>query len=240
MENVARIIITIFFIGLIALAIIFFGVFGLVPLEKVGKIGKGGPQETGTEYTNTENNTNGQSQNTDNNGSAINTPQTPITQNPGGSQTNPQPGKTGGDIEQVNPVTPTPSTPEPYVPPPKKEVRLDVPPGSPNAPEQSAPLTLSQIPKDAAHLIVRGNSFSPPSFLAKKGKEITIALQSEDGRTHIFMFKDPSLSAIAVGVGPREIRAITFTPIQTGEFWFFCNVPGHESSGEYGKMVVVE
>ena len=39
MENAIRIIITVFFIGLIAMAIIFFGVFGLVPLGQIGKEG---------------------------------------------------------------------------------------------------------------------------------------------------------------------------------------------------------
>jgi uncharacterized cupredoxin-like copper-binding protein len=53
------------------------------------------------------------------------------------------------------------------------------------------------------------------------------------------MFNDPSLSAVAVGVSPRETRAITFNaPSTPGEYPFVCDVPGHAGRGEVGKMIV--
>lgn len=237
MENVARIIITIFFIGLIAIAIIFFGVFGLVPLEKVGKVGKQPENGEYVEPPSGENPENGVAPGSPEGGTnASSSQENPPAAGGNGQASQPPAGGEGGG--QTPPVT-EPSQPEPYVPP-VKIVRLDVPPGSPDAPQQSPPLVESQIPKTAIRLVLKDANFHPPSFLVKKGQEITLAIESGDNRTHVFMFKDPSLSAIAVGIGPKEIRAITFTPPAAGEFWFYCNVPGHEDVGESGKMVVID
>jgi len=66
-----------------------------------------------------------------------------------------------------------------------------------------------------------------------------VAVSSTDGYTHVFMFDDPSLSAVAVGVGPKETRAITFNaPAKAGTYSFHCDVPGHTARGEVGAMIV--
>lgn len=118
-------------------------------------------------------------------------------------------------------------------------VRLDVLPGSPNAPRQSNPISPEILPADAVKLTVSASGFSPKSFTVAPGQVVTLALTANDNQTHIFKFRDDNLSAVAIGVGPGETRAIVFNaPMQTGDYSFYCDVPGHASRGETGVMTV--
>lgn len=121
-----------------------------------------------------------------------------------------------------------------------EEARNDVTPSSPEAPQQSNPITdESQIPASAIKINVSAEGFNPSSFTVRAGEPVTLSVTSIDTQTHVFAFKDPSLQAVAVGVGPGETRAITFNaPSSSGEYAFFCNVPGHEGRGEAGVMIV--
>ena len=220
MENVARIIITMFFIGLIALAIIFFGVFGLVPLENIGKIGKNNEGENvRIEYVPVE---------------TESSPETTTTSTVSAPE-NEEPIMPEEEQDQADPIPDIPSE----VNTPSGEIRLDVPPGSPNAPQQSTPIADTQIPVGSVRLTMREGSFVPKSFTIRKGEEITLAVSSGDDRTHVFMFKDTRLSAVAIGVGPGETRLMKFAVPVAGEFDFFCAVPGHEGAGERGRMIVI-
>lgn len=221
MENVARIIITMFFIGLIALAIIFFGVFGLVPLENIGKIGKNNGDTVRVEYVTVEGE------------KPSEVPSEATTTVPEYVPPEIMPPGSGGSI-QPPPVVPQEVTT------PSGKIRLDVPPGSPNAPQQSTPITESQVPTGSVRIVMKEGSFVPRLFTIRKGEEVTLAVSSGDDRTHVFMFKDPRLSAIAIGVGPGETRLMKFAAPVAGDFEFFCAVPGHEGAGESGRMTVIE
>lgn len=115
-------------------------------------------------------------------------------------------------------------------------VKLDVQPGTPEAPQQSNPI--EQAPAGSVDIKVSAAGFSPSSFEVRAGQALTIALTSTDTETHIFKFKSPSLSAAAIGVGPGETRALTFNAPSAGTYDFYCDVPGHEGRGEVGTMVV--
>jgi uncharacterized cupredoxin-like copper-binding protein len=118
------------------------------------------------------------------------------------------------------------------------EVKNDVVPGTPEAPQQSNPVSPEALPSAAVKLNVSASGYSPNQFTVKAGAPVTLSVTS-DTQTHIFMFDDPSLSAVAVGVAPGETRAITFNaPTKKGEYTFKCDVPGHAGRGETGKMVV--
>lgn len=121
-----------------------------------------------------------------------------------------------------------------------EEARNDVQPGAPEAPQQSNPITDdSQVPASAIKVSVSAEGFSPSSFTVRAGAPVTVSVTATDTQTHVFAFKDSSLQAVAVGVGPGETRAITFNaPSSSGEYTFFCNVPGHEARGEVGTMIV--
>ena len=109
----------------------------------------------------------------------------------------------------------------------------------PANPIQSSPVAVSEIPKGAVKIIVTESGFAPASFEANKGAETTLAVSSGDQWTHIFKFKSDKLAKVAIGIGPKETRAITFlAPKEKGEYEFYCDVPGHEQRGEKGKMIV--
>lgn len=116
----------------------------------------------------------------------------------------------------------------------------NVEPGTPEAPQQSEVITPKEVPKEAIKIIISASGFSPPSFTVKAGEAVTLVLGIGDAQTHIFKFDDPSLSAVATGVGPGDpMRAITFNaPTAPGEYAFHCDVPGHAARGEVGKMIV--
>lgn len=112
-------------------------------------------------------------------------------------------------------------------------------PGSPTAPQQSDPISEEAIPRGAIKLQVSATGFEPNEFTVNSGEAVTLSIISVDEQTHIFKFDDPSLRAVAVGVGPGEVRALTFNaPDERGEYRFFCDVPGHTARGETGTMIV--
>lgn len=122
-----------------------------------------------------------------------------------------------------------------------KPVVNDAAPMSPQAPQQTAPISKAAVASNGSviKIDVSANGFSPKEFTVKPGAATTIAVTSVDDFTHIFAFSDASLEAVAVGLAPGETRAITFNaPAKAGEYEFKCGVPGHAGRGEVGKMIV--
>lgn len=112
-------------------------------------------------------------------------------------------------------------------------------PMAPEAPQQTEAIDKEQLPESVIKVGVSAAGFSPDSFEVKAGAPVSLAVSSTDEFTHVFLFDDPSLSAVALGLGPQETRAITFNaPSQAGEYFFHCDVPGHAARGEVGKMIV--
>lgn len=118
-------------------------------------------------------------------------------------------------------------------------VKNDAVPMSPEAPQQTPPVAKEELPASAIKLDISAAGWNPSEFSVKAGAPVTLAITSADDYTHIFMFDDSALSAVAVGVSPHETRAITFNaPSKAGEYAFHCDVPGHAARGEVGKMIV--
>ena len=110
---------------------------------------------------------------------------------------------------------------------------------NPDKPMESPPVEENKIPKTAIKIGVSAAGFSPKTFEVKAGQTVILSVSSKDQWTHVFKFRDTSLSNIAVGVAPGETRMITFiTPKKIGDYEFFCDVPGHTNRGEVGKMIV--
>jgi len=133
-----------------------------------------------------------------------------------------------------------PITKEGLVVTPKGDmVKNDAPAMSPEAPKQTSPVNKEELPNSVIKLSVSAAGWEPSEFSVKAGAPVTIAITAADDYTHVFMFDDTSLSAVAVGVSPHETRAITFnSPSEAGEYAFHCDVPGHKNRGEVGKMIV--
>ena len=120
-----------------------------------------------------------------------------------------------------------------------EDVKLNVTPGTPEAPQQSNPIASPKdLPPQTVKISVSAAGFSPSSFTVKSGAAVPLAVTATDSQTHVFLFDDKSLSAVAIGVGPGETRAISFNAPKAGEYAFHCDVPGHSARGEVGKMIV--
>jgi plastocyanin len=120
-----------------------------------------------------------------------------------------------------------------------KKTLNDVDPTSPQAPSQTAPLKAENLSPNAIKINIGNGGFSPNSFSVNAGSPVTIAVTSVDSYAHSFVFDNPALSAIGIGVYSLETRAVTFNaPVEKGEYSFRCNVGGHAGRGEVGKMIV--
>lgn len=119
-----------------------------------------------------------------------------------------------------------------------KPVKNDVRPGSPEAPQQTAPISVESLPAGSIKLTGSADGFEPSTFEVKAGQLTTLSLTSVDQKTHVLLFDSPKLSSIGIGVGPDETRAITFNAPEAGEYTFRCDVPGHSARGEKGVMIV--
>ncbi|KKT13607.1 MAG: hypothetical protein UV95_C0001G0144 [Candidatus Falkowbacteria bacterium GW2011_GWF2_43_32] len=120
-----------------------------------------------------------------------------------------------------------------------KPTANDVSQSSSEAPGETGPVAKEELSASVIKLDVSTAGFSPKEFEVKTGAPITIAITSVDSYVHSFVFEDPSLSAIGIGVYSGETRAVTFNaPDKAGEYAFFCNVGGHKGRGETGKMIV--
>ncbi len=109
----------------------------------------------------------------------------------------------------------------------------------PDNPMQSGYLEKSEVPEDAIRITATAQGFEPDSFEVKKGKKIALAVNSGDEWSHVFKFQDESLSKVGVAVGTGKTSAITFyAPKEAGEYAFYCDIKGHISRGETGKMIV--
>jgi len=86
-------------------------------------------------------------------------------------------------------------------------------------------------------LTVTAAGFIPNEFTVISGETITLEFTSTD-RTHVLKFDDPILEGVAIGVAGRETRTITFEAPITGDYTFYCDVPGHRGRGEIGVMHV--
>ena len=124
------------------------------------------------------------------------------------------------------------------VTPTGKPVKNDARPGSPEAPQQTAPISVEDLPSGSVKLTGSADGFKPSTFEVKAGQLVTMSLTSVDKMTHVLLFDDPSLAAVAIGVGPDETRAITFNAPKAGEYALHCDVTGHAASGEKGTMIV--
>lgn len=112
-------------------------------------------------------------------------------------------------------------------------------PMSPEAPKQSAPIKLEDLPATAIKLEISDNTFKPASFQVRPGAPVTLSLTSSDRKHHVLIFDNPVLSAVAISSLPGQTKAITFNaPTEKGEYTFHCDLPFHSDNGETGVMIV--
>ena len=116
-------------------------------------------------------------------------------------------------------------------------VSLLVEPGSSQAPLSSRPITSGEYPSGSQIIGFSDSGVQPVSFNVRAGEVVNIVIHSQGESSHVFRFRDKTLKAVAIGVGPDESRAIAFNAPGPGTYEFFCDIPGHKTR-EVGTMVV--
>lgn len=110
-------------------------------------------------------------------------------------------------------------------------------PNSPSAPK-SVVIDIKDLPKEVLNLEIGNGKITPSSFTVKTGALISLAVTSVDDQTHVFIFTDQAVGAIAMGISPGQTKAINFNAPAPGEYTFDCEIPIHKNAGEVGVMIV--
>jgi plastocyanin len=85
-------------------------------------------------------------------------------------------------------------------------------------------------------------AFKPNDFTIPANTDVTVTLKNTGALPHNFSITDknnpnvPNLN-ISVDVQPGQTQTVTINA-QPGDYYFFCNVSGHEAAGMYGTMHV--
>jgi len=116
--------------------------------------------------------------------------------------------------------------------------------GSPAASPQSSPAAGQQggAANSAPSVTMVDIAFQPNDFTIPANTDVTVTLQNNGAAMHNFSVTDnnnpnvPNLG-ISVDVQPGQTGTATINA-QPGDYYFFCNVPGHEEAGMYGTMHV--
>jgi len=122
-------------------------------------------------------------------------------------------------------------------------VKLNVLPSSSEAPKESAPISKAAVATlstktNSVNISVSAAGFVPNTFTVKSGQLVNFVLTSTDAFTHVFVPDDMSLIGMALGVAGNETRAKSWNAPAKGTYTFHCDIPGHASRGEVGKMIV--
>ncbi len=220
MDDAIRLVITVLFIGLIVLSIVFFGIFGIAPLTKLGGIVNKRPSsEVVVEEATTTISEITPTSSLETPGGNVLISSSPITnsvpEEPSSSGTE-SPPLSFGDV---------PSTGIPEGP------------GKVKFYSQSSPIAVDEIPSNAIRIVDSGGKFTPAVIAVPAGSPFTLAITSGDDGTHVFKFNNPAFASIGLGVGPRQTRIITLSISEAGSYGFHCDVPGHAPQGEVGRIV---
>lgn len=109
---------------------------------------------------------------------------------------------------------------------------------------QNAPTTPSAgIQK--IEIVVDSYSFKPDHFTVTAGKPVELTLRSVTSVTpHNFTIDDPASGlSVDIDVPSGEDVTVTFNPLKTGKFQFYCNKKGmfgsHKKKGMEGTIEVM-
>jgi nitrite reductase (NO-forming) len=87
-------------------------------------------------------------------------------------------------------------------------------------------------------------AFKPNGFTIPANTDVTITLDNTGAALHNFSVtdhKNPNVKnlGISVDVNPGETKTVTVNA-PAGDYYYFCNQPGHEAAGMFGTMHVVQ
>lgn len=86
-------------------------------------------------------------------------------------------------------------------------------------------------------LIFRGSNEVNPTLRMQVGKTVEIRLENSIGSRHDLVI--PGLDAESEVLNRRgETTTFSFVPEKTGQFTYYCSIPGHRQAGMEGKIIV--
>ena len=85
-------------------------------------------------------------------------------------------------------------------------------------------------------------AFQPDDATIAANQNVTVTLENKGAALHNFSITDNQNSNvknlnISVDVQPGQTQTVTINA-PAGDYYFFCNVPGHEAAGMHGTLHV--
>ncbi len=112
-----------------------------------------------------------------------------------------------------------------YTAPPGVPVNPPINVAAPTAPETKA--VAREITLESGFFF-----FKPNRLVLKKGQPVKLTIKNNG--THTFTVDELGINEMLRG----SQVTIEFTPNKTGTFNFYCSIPGHRQSGQFGTLVV--
>lgn len=78
--------------------------------------------------------------------------------------------------------------------------------------------------------------FTPATVEVEPGQTVRLKLVNDGNMSHNLHLREQDMKTDTIQAGKTD--ALEFTAPQDGEVGFFCAIPGHESAGMKGKIVV--
>ena len=122
-----------------------------------------------------------------------------------------------------------------------------VAPADEPAPAAAPPVTAEEGPDGVqrATIILDSYSYTPKHLIVLPGKPVELTLTSVTTIIpHNFVLNDPASGLnISQDIGAGKTGKVTFTPTQSGTFFFFCDrklplFPSHREKGMEGRLEV--
>jgi len=98
----------------------------------------------------------------------------------------------------------------------------------------------------------KNNKYDPSSFITRKDLKVSLILNNLDTIEHDIEIKDIAITNLTGATGhqhsnaalhlhvlPKSQNLIEFVPLETGQYQFYCTIPGHREAGMTGIMKVV-
>ena len=93
------------------------------------------------------------------------------------------------------------------------------------------------VSSTAIQLPTQDMRFGRQEIRLKVGQATTFLLNNRDFFDHSF---DVDALNLHVAMPPNEETRFTFTPVQSGTYTLYCNVPGHREAGMVAMMIIEE
>jgi uncharacterized cupredoxin-like copper-binding protein len=115
------------------------------------------------------------------------------------------------------------------------------PDASPEASPEASP-GASPVAGDQVEIVSYDIYFEPKEVTIPADTDVTIVLPNEGATLHNFSVDDNKneelpFEPIDVDIDPGATEQVTINA-PAGEYYFYCNVPGHEPAGMWGTLTV--